>query len=120
MDCTGSMFRVLLAGTVAVFLTSCGPKDQEECRVEAAKDAKSAAALEVLLDACLSEFPANRTIGGGYEYMGHPVAGPVPTKAELEEISQQPDGNAAYEAAGIDPPTPAEEAVTAGDAASPM
>lgn len=79
---------LVFVAVAASLLSGCGPRDQEECRVEAAKEARNADALDVLLEACEIQFPATRTISGGYEYMGHPVAGPVPTKAELDEIEE--------------------------------
>lgn len=82
---------LVCVAVAASFLSGCGPRDQEECRVEAAKEARNADALDVLLETCEIQFPATRTISGGYEYMGHPVAGPVPTKAELDEIRRLRD-----------------------------
>lgn len=79
---------LVFVAVAALLLSGCGPRDQEECRVEAAKEAHNADALDVLLEACEIQFPATRTISGGYEYMGHPVAGPVPTKAELDQIEE--------------------------------
>ena len=63
------MTRIFLIG-VALLATSCSeaPQYQEECRTSAAKSAKSVAAMEVLLEACLVEFPASKQPDGTYAY----------------------------------------------------
>lgn len=117
------MLRLLIAGAGVASMAACGPKDQEECRAEAAKKARSEAALEVLLESCWSEFPANRVLGGGYEYRGHPVAGPSPTKAELADIERRtieavtPAEDATGKAAGYHLDTGEEATTLATDAA---
>lgn len=71
-------------------LAACAPADQEECRAEAATKAPTQAGLEELLLLCEEQFPARRALGGGYEYNGFPVAGPVPTAAELRAMRESP------------------------------
>jgi hypothetical protein len=73
-------------------LVACAPADQEECRAEAAAKAPTKAGLDELLDLCEQQFPATRKLGGGYEYNGVPVAGLVPTAAEIRAIQEAPEG----------------------------
>jgi hypothetical protein len=71
------------------------PKDYEDCAESAARDAKSKAALDILLEACDSKFKGRRKLGGGYTYFdprqnrSFDIAGPNPTKREVEVIDKQ-------------------------------
>ena len=78
--------------TALATLSACGsggPRDQEECRAEAAKKARTNEALEVLLEYCWTEFPATRKLGGGYEWQGYDVSGPNPRRDEIETIERK-------------------------------
>jgi hypothetical protein len=57
-----------LALFLVVALSGCAPRDQEDCIARAAKEAKTNAALEVLVRNCESEFPAKRRDDGTYAY----------------------------------------------------
>lgn len=98
--------RAIVAGALCILLYSdkgvwaqwwnpFGPKDYEECSENAAREAKSREALRVLLSACDSKFPGRRKPGGGYAYFdsrqqrSFDIAGPTPTKAEMDVIEQQ-------------------------------
>lgn len=79
----------------ALFLVSaCGPKDQEECIAQAARDAKNATALQVLTGNCQREFPARRRDDGSYTYYDSELAdwvdvsGPKLSSADVEKIRQ--------------------------------
>src|SRR6516162_2596114 len=71
------------------------PKDYEDCAESAARDAKSKAALDILLETCNSKFKGRRKLGGGYTYFDprqfrdFDIAGPNPTKREVETIDKQ-------------------------------
>ena len=71
------------------------PSDYEECAEKAARDAKSKAALDILLNACDTKFPGRRKLGGGYIYYdfrqnrSFDIAGPNPTQREVEYLDQQ-------------------------------
>jgi hypothetical protein len=71
------------------------PKDYEDCAESAARDAKSKAALDILLEACDNKFKGRRKLGGGYTYFDprqfrdFDIAGPNPTKREVEIINKQ-------------------------------
>jgi hypothetical protein len=71
------------------------PKDYEDCAEGAARDAKSKAALDILLEACDNKFKGRRKLGGGYTYFdprqnrNFDIAGPNPTKREVEVIDKQ-------------------------------
>lgn len=59
----------LTASTSVNAISLFGPDDYEECAAEAAEDANSEAALNILLSECRSEFPARRKRdGSGYYY----------------------------------------------------
>jgi len=81
-----------LALFVVVTLSGCAPKDQEECIARAAKDAKSSAALDVLINSCEREFPAKRRDDGTYAYYDGElyewvtVSGPTLSDADVEKI----------------------------------
>jgi hypothetical protein len=72
------------------------PKDYEDCAESAARDAKSKAALDIFLEACDSKFKGRRKLGGGYTYFDprqfrdFDIAGPNPTKREVETIDRRP------------------------------
>jgi hypothetical protein len=71
------------------------PKDYEECSESAARDAKSKAALDILLNACAAKFPGRRRPGGGYTYYdirqnkNFSIAGPNPTPQERDKIDKE-------------------------------
>ena len=71
------------------------PKDYEDCAESAARDAKTKAALDILLNACDAKFPGRRKLGGGYTYYdirqnrSFDIAGPNPTPQEVEGINKQ-------------------------------
>jgi hypothetical protein len=71
------------------------PKDYEDCAESAARDAKSKAALDILLETCNSKFKGRRRLGGGYTYFdprqtrNFDIAGPNPTRREVEIIDKQ-------------------------------
>jgi hypothetical protein len=72
-----------------------GPKDYEECAENAAREAKSKEALNILLYSCDSKFRGRRKPTGGYTFYddrqdrGFDIKGPNPTPAELEHIERQ-------------------------------
>jgi hypothetical protein len=85
-----------------------GPSDYEECAERAAKDARTNAALRVLLKTCRSKFQARRKTGGGYIWCPYiadlskslciDVAKPTVSKrdrARLEELLNQKRANLA-------------------------
>jgi len=71
------------------------PKDYEDCAENAAREAKSKAALDILLETCDGKFKGRRKLGGGYTYFDprqfqdFDIAGPNPTKREVEIIDKQ-------------------------------
>lgn len=84
-----------VVGLAAVLLVpACGPKDQEECVAQAAKDAKTVAAMQVLANNCQREFPARRRDDGSYAYYDSELAdwvsvsGPKLSSADVEKIRQ--------------------------------
>lgn len=88
-------FFYIFGGLFALFaLSACGPKDQEECVAQAAKDAKTVAALQVLTTNCQREFPARRRDDGSYAYYDDELAdwvsvsGPRLSSADVEKIRQ--------------------------------
>jgi hypothetical protein len=95
-----SVFRISAVGKTVVglaavlMLSACGPKDQEECVAQAAKDAKTVAAMQVLANNCQREFPARRRDDGSYAYYDSeladwvPVSGPKLSSADVEKIRQ--------------------------------
>jgi hypothetical protein len=72
-----------------------GPKDYEECAVNAAKEAKSKDALAILLSSCELQFRGRRKPTGGYTLYDNrqnryfDIKGPNPTPAEVEYIERQ-------------------------------
>jgi len=72
-----------------------GPKDYEDCAENAAKEAKSKEALNILLSACDSKFGGRRKPTGGYTFYDSrqnryfDIAGPNPTRAEGAFIEKQ-------------------------------
>jgi hypothetical protein len=72
-----------------------GPKDYEECAVNAAKEAKSKDALAILLSSCELQFRGRRKPTGGYTLYDNrqnryfDIKGPNPTPAEAEYIERQ-------------------------------
>lgn len=77
---------------VVVALSGCAPRDQEDCIARAAKEAKTNAALEVLINSCEREFPAKRRDDGTYAYYDGElyewvtVSGPTLSDADVEKI----------------------------------
>lgn len=73
-------------------LSFFSPKDFEDCKVEAAKEAKSQQALTILIQNCNSDFPARRKQGGGYHYYDYEsgsyidVSSPKLSKSDLRKI----------------------------------
>ena len=71
------------------------PRDYEECAESAAKEAKTNAALNVLIDTCDAKFKGRRKLGGGYTYYdvrqnrSFDIAGPNPTSGEIKYIDDQ-------------------------------
>ena len=72
------------------------PKDYEECAEQAARDAKSAQALNILLSSCSTKFVGRRKPGTeGYTYYdsrqlrSFDIEGPNPTDGEWEHINRQ-------------------------------
>jgi hypothetical protein len=72
-----------------------GPKDYEECAVNAAKEAKSKDALAILLSSCELQFRGRRKPTEGYTLYDNrqnryfDIKGPNPTPAEVEYIDRQ-------------------------------
>jgi hypothetical protein len=85
-------FRIFGMLIAALALSACGPKDQEECVAQAAKDAKTVAALQVLTSNCQREFPARRRDDGNYAYFDDELAdwvsvsGPKLSSADVDKI----------------------------------
>ena len=96
------LFTLTLAAGALLPLTTAhafnlfGPSDYEECAADAAKDAKSKAALKILLQTCSSDFQARRKTGGGYIWCPYipdlsksvciDVAKPKVTKSDRQRI----------------------------------
>ncbi len=86
--------RKLILLAALTFLAACGPKDQEDCKAKAAKDAKSVAAMEVLLEDCQRRFPAVKRDDGSYAYYDDTlsewvgVSGPVLSDADVEKLRE--------------------------------
>lgn len=86
------MFIGALALFVLAALSGCAPRDQEGCIAQAAKEAKSSAALNVLINSCEREFPAKRRDDGTYAYYDGKldewvtVSGPALSDADVEKI----------------------------------
>ena len=60
---------LLLIVSTNVFAWSLfSPKDFEECRDEAAREAKNKDAMHILIKSCAQQFPARRNPEGGYQY----------------------------------------------------
>lgn len=86
--------RALVALAALLVLAACGPRDQEECISQAAQDAKSNAALQVLVGNCQRQFPAIRRDDGSYAYYDSElgewvsVSGPTLSSADVDNIRQ--------------------------------
>lgn len=85
----------LILGIGLFLLAGCSPKDQEDCKARAAKEANSVAALNVLTANCERDFPAIRRDDGTYAYydteLGEwvSVSGPTLSDADLEVIQER-------------------------------
>jgi hypothetical protein len=85
----------LIVGIGLFLLVGCSPKDQEDCKARAAKDANSAAALNVLIASCERDFPAIRRDDGTYAYYDTElsewvgVSGPTLSDADLAVIREK-------------------------------
>jgi hypothetical protein len=72
-----------------------GPNDYEECAESAAREAKSKAALDILISSCNTKFRGRRKPNGGYsffdsrQYRSFDIAGPNPTAKEWAFIEQE-------------------------------
>lgn len=83
-----------------------GPKDFEDCRAAAAKDARSNQSLAILIEKCRTDFPARRKLGGGYIYYDPisetsvDVSSPKLSRSDLEKIerAQKQKQEASYRA----------------------
>jgi hypothetical protein len=88
------LMRKLILLVAVTLLAACGPKDQEDCKAKAAKDAKSVAAMEVLLEDCQRQFPAIKRDDGSYAYYDETlsewvgVSGPVLSDADVEKLRE--------------------------------
>ncbi len=77
-----------------MLLAGCGPKDQESCKAQAAKDANSVAALNVLLADCQRQYPAIRRDDGSYAYYDSVlsewvgVSGPTLSASDMEKLQR--------------------------------
>lgn len=96
--CVLSAFHFMSFSAHSLAFSFFSPKDFEECKVEAAKEAKTQQALGILVQNCNSEFPARRKQGGGYQYYDIEsgsyinVSSPKLSKTDLrkiEEVRQQ-------------------------------
>jgi hypothetical protein len=95
----GAALLIVATAAISTFVTSkwslFPPKDYEECAQSAAKDAKSKAALSVLLSICGSKFAGRQRPGGGYTFydsrqgLKFDIVGPNPTSQEMEYINKQ-------------------------------
>lgn len=87
------MRRILVVIGLMV-LAACGPKDQESCKVQAAKGANSVAALNVLLEDCERQYPAIRRDDGSYAYYDSvlsewvSVSGPTLAASDMEKVQR--------------------------------
>lgn len=86
--------RAVVGLAAVLLLSACGPKDQEECVAQAAKDAKTVAAIQVLAINCQRKFPARRRDDGSYAYYDSELAdwvsvsGPKLSNIDVEKILQ--------------------------------
>jgi hypothetical protein len=85
----------LISGLLISDIDLIGPKDFEDCELNAAKTALSEDALPILLKSCRSRFSGRRKLSGGYTYYdwrqlrGFDIAGPNPTAQEMTNIDAQ-------------------------------
>lgn len=93
-DAISRSITAVFALSAALFLSACGPKDQEECVAQVAKDAKSVAAMQVLANDCQRKFPAKLRDDGSYAYYDSElddwvsVSGPKLSSTDVEKIRQ--------------------------------
>lgn len=84
--------RQLILIAVVMLLSACSPKDQEDCKAQAAKGAKNVAAMQVLLEDCQRQFPAIKRDDGSYAYYDDAlsewveVSGPVLSDVDVEKL----------------------------------
>jgi hypothetical protein len=92
--CISRRSNAVVAVAAILILSACSPKDQEECIAQAAKDAKTVAAMQVLANNCQREFPASRRDDGSYAYYDSELAdwvdvsGPKLSNADVDKIHQ--------------------------------
>lgn len=93
------LILLLLMVSTNIFAWSLfSPKDFEECRDEAAREAKNKDSLHILINSCDEQFPARRKPEGGYEYYSAStdhtidVSDPKLSKADWVKIKQDESG----------------------------
>lgn len=83
-----------LSGTNVFAFSIFGPGDNEECRIEAAKEAKTREALAIFLRKCNDDFPAIRRPSGGYQFYDSetsqwiPVNSAAMSKSDWERVAK--------------------------------
>lgn len=71
---------------------SSAPVDQEDCTNRAAREAKTAAGLQIMVQNCRKTFPAERDSSGGYRYYDAElnryiqVSGPKLSRSDLQKL----------------------------------
>ena len=92
---TGFFVALIPTASAAQWWNPFAPADYEDCIETAANNAKSKAALEILVSACEGKFAGRRKPGGGYTYFDarqgkqFNIAGPNPTAAELKRFDEE-------------------------------
>jgi len=91
----GFIVALIPTASAAQWWNPFAPADYEDCIESAANNAKSKAALDILVAACERKFSGRRKSGGGYTYFDarqgkqFNIAGPNLTGAELKRIDDE-------------------------------
>lgn len=92
---TAFFVALIPTASAAQWWNPFAPADYEDCIETAANNAKSKAALDILVSACEGKFAGRRRPGGGYTYFDarqgkqFNIAGPNPTAAELKRFDEE-------------------------------
>lgn len=88
------LFHAVIA-TLALGISGCGVRDQEQCKSRAAKDAKNVLALQILIEDCIQRFPGVHLLDGTYAYFDPQtrswvgVSGAKLSKIDIAEIGKR-------------------------------
>jgi hypothetical protein len=92
---TGFFVAAIPTASAAQWWNPFTPADYEDCIESAANNAKSKAALDILVTACEGKFTGRRRPGGGYTYFDarqgkqFNIAGPNPTAVDLRRFDEE-------------------------------